>query len=142
MKFGEGNHGPRSCLQPPGALLLPVPPTGSASFVEFPDRPLGPVLQNDAHIFEPAADGIGLLPVFGIPGIKLGKHNLKDPRLDQAHELVEADKKVHAQVDVVGEEEAKEADAIIVAEENCADLILHDLEFIDTRLGRNPEEAG
>jgi ribosome-binding ATPase YchF (GTP1/OBG family) len=79
--------------------------------------------------------------VYGIPGIALGKHNLKDPRLDQADKLVEAKKKTYAQVDVVGEEATLEADAIVVHPERFPDLILHDLEFVETRLGRNPPDA-
>jgi ribosome-binding ATPase YchF (GTP1/OBG family) len=78
--------------------------------------------------------------VMGIPGLKPGKHNLKDPRLDQADKLVEADKKTCAQVDVVGEEGAAETDAFLVNPERRADLILKDLEFVETRLSRNPPE--
>jgi len=77
----------------------------------------------------------------GLPGINVGKHNLKDPRLDQAHELVEADKKTYAQVDVVGEEGALEADVIATTREGLPDLILQDLEFVETRLGRSPAAA-
>lgn len=51
---------------------------------------------------------------FGLADLPLGKHNLKDPRLDKAHELVEAKKKAYAQVDLVGEDESLEADAILV----------------------------
>lgn len=79
--------------------------------------------------------------LFGVPGIKPGKHNLKDPRLDRAHELVEADKKTQAQVDVAGEEELPYADCILTTEDARADLILRDLEFIETRLGRDPQTA-
>lgn len=78
---------------------------------------------------------------FGIQGIVLGKHNVKDPRLDQAHELVEADKKVYAQVDVVSEKELVDADTILTTQETFPDLLLKDLEFIETRLGRNPPDA-
>jgi len=79
--------------------------------------------------------------VIGVPGIVAGKHNIKDPRMDKTHELVEAKKKTYAQVDVVGEEGALEADAILVSRDKLADLILKDLEFIETRLGRAPSEA-
>jgi ribosome-binding ATPase YchF (GTP1/OBG family) len=79
--------------------------------------------------------------VFGIPGVPLGKHNLKDPRLDQADKLAEAKKKTCAQVDVVGEDASLEADVIVVHRERFPDLILHDLEFVETRLGRNPPDA-
>src|SRR5687768_8370917 len=81
------------------------------------------------------------ISVFGIPAIVLGKHNVKDPRLDQIHQLVEADKKTYAQVDVVGEEGALEADVILTSPEGFPDLILKDLEFVEIRLGRNPPEA-
>lgn len=81
------------------------------------------------------------LALFGISDIKVGKHNLKDPRLDQADKLVEADKKTHAQVDIIGEDELLDADAILASEEGKADLILKDLEFVETRLGREPQPA-
>lgn len=81
------------------------------------------------------------IALFGITGIKPGKHNLKDSRLDQADILVEADKKAHAQVDVVGDDQLLDADAILASEESKADLILKDLEFVETRLGRDPQPA-
>jgi len=77
----------------------------------------------------------------GFSGLKPGKHNLKDPRLDQADKLVEASKKTYAQVDVIGEESALDADAFLVTPESRADLILKDLEFVETRLGRSPLPA-
>jgi len=81
------------------------------------------------------------IALFGLSGIKTGKHNLKDPRLDEADKLVEADKKTHAQVDVVGEDQLIDADAILVSVEGRADMILKDLEFVETRLGRDPQPA-
>lgn len=81
------------------------------------------------------------ISVVGIPDIPPGKHNLRDPRLDQAHELVEAKKKTYAQVDVVGEDATLDADAIVVARDRLPDLILQDLEFVETRLGREPSAA-
>lgn len=81
------------------------------------------------------------IALFGITDIKLGKHNLKDPRLDQADKLVEADKKSHAQVDVLGEDQLLDADGIIALQDNKADLILKDLEFVETRLSRDPQAA-
>lgn len=81
------------------------------------------------------------LALFGVPNIPLGKHNIKDSRLDQAHELVEADKKAYAQVDAVGEKDALEADAILTTRDGLPDLMLKDLEMVETRLGRDPLEA-
>ena len=81
------------------------------------------------------------LALSGIHNIPLGRHNVKDPRLDQANELVEADKKTYAQVDAVGEDGALEADAILTSRDGLPDLMLKDLEMVETRLGRNPPEA-
>ncbi len=81
------------------------------------------------------------ISLFGITELKLGKHNLKDPRLDQVHKLIEADKKTQAQVDVVGEDALLDSDAILALDENKFDLILKDLEFVETRLGRDPQPA-
>ncbi len=77
--------------------------------------------------------------LFGVSGLKPGKHNLKDPRFDQADALVEADKKTYAQVDVLGEDQLADADAILATGEGKVDLILRDLEFVETRLGREPQ---
>jgi hypothetical protein len=81
------------------------------------------------------------IALFGTTDVKLGKHNLKDSRLDQAHKLVEADKKTNAQVDVVGEDGLLDADGILAFQEQKADLLLKDLEFVETRLGRDPQPA-
>jgi hypothetical protein len=76
--------------------------------------------------------------LFGVVGVPLGKHKVKDPRMDLADKLVEADKKTYAQVDVVGEDEALTADAIVASPNGRFDLIVKDLEFVETRLTRNP----
>ncbi len=81
------------------------------------------------------------IALFGITEIKIGRHNLKDPRLDQADQLVEADKKTQAQVEVIGEDALADADAILATTASQADLILRDLEFVETRLGRDPQPA-
>ena len=77
----------------------------------------------------------------GIADVPLGKHKVKDPRLDQADKLVKADSKAYAVVDVVGEEDASTADAIVASPEGRFDLIVKDLEFVQTRLDRNPPAA-
>ena len=78
------------------------------------------------------------IALVGVSDIPLGKHKVRDPRLDQADKLVKADKKVYAAVDVVGEEEASTADAIVASPEGRFDLIIKDLEFTETRLARDP----
>ena len=79
------------------------------------------------------------ISLFAIPGIALGKQNVKDTRLDQADKLVSAKKKTYAQVELVSEDEARDADVIITVKDSRADLILFDLDFVETRLSRNPE---
>lgn len=79
--------------------------------------------------------------VFGISGIALGRHNVKDPRLDQADKLVEAQKKTYAQVEVVEEKEMLTCDAILTNRAALSDLLMKDLEFVETRLGRDAGEA-
>ena len=79
--------------------------------------------------------------LFGVSGIALGKHNIKDPRLDQAHKLVEAQKKTYAQVDVVEEKEMLTADAVLTSRAALSDLLVKDLDAVETRLGRNPSDA-
>jgi ribosome-binding ATPase YchF (GTP1/OBG family) len=79
--------------------------------------------------------------LFGISGIALGKHNIKDPRLDQADKLVEAQKKTYAQADVVEEKELLTADAILTTRPTLSDLLMKDLDAVETRLNRDPGEA-
>lgn len=81
------------------------------------------------------------LCLLGLPEIKPGKINIKDPRLDEADRLVEAKKKTYAQVDAVGEEDLATAEAVLTTVEGRADLILRDLELVETRLSRGPAEA-
>jgi hypothetical protein len=75
---------------------------------------------------------------YSVPGTTVGKRPLKDPRLDAAHELVEADKRTYAQVDVSADDGLADADAIVATGDSVLDLILQDLEFVETRLGHDP----
>jgi hypothetical protein len=82
--------------------------------------------------------------LFAVPGIALGKHNIKDPRLDQADKLVEAQKKTYAQLDVVEEKEMLTCDAILTTRAALSDLLMKDLEAVETRLSRgavDPEKG-
>ena len=81
------------------------------------------------------------LSLFGIQGIPLGKHNVKDSRLDQADKLVEAQKKTYAQVDVVEEKEMLTADAVLTTRAALSDLLMKDLDAVETRLSRDPSDA-
>jgi len=79
--------------------------------------------------------------IYGLSDIPLGKHNVKDPRLDQADQLVDAKKKVYAQVDVVDAAEAITSDAIVTSVDSQLELVLQDLEFVETRLTHGPSAA-
>jgi ribosome-binding ATPase YchF (GTP1/OBG family) len=81
------------------------------------------------------------ISLFGVSGIALGKHNLKDPRMDQVDKLVEADKKTYAQADIVPEKEMVTADAILTTRSAVSDLLMKDLEAVETRLGRDATDA-
>lgn len=79
--------------------------------------------------------------VIGVSDVPLGKRPIKDPRLDQAHKLVEADKKTYAQVDVVGDAELLVSEAAVVAEGQSLELVFKDLELIESRMGRSTSAA-
>ena len=55
--------------------------------------------------------------------------------------LVEAQKKTYAQVEVVEEKEMLTCDAILTRRAALSDLLMKDLEFVETRLGRDAGEA-
>jgi len=78
---------------------------------------------------------------FSIPEITLGKHNIKDTRLDEVDKISKAKKKTYVQAELVGEDAAVDAEAILVLKDARTDLILKDLEFVDTRLSRTEQES-
>jgi hypothetical protein len=80
------------------------------------------------------------IAVFAIPEINLGKHNIKDARLDQIYKIAKSKKETYIQVELVGEDNILDADAIILLKDCRADLVLRDLEFIETRLSRAESE--
>jgi len=80
------------------------------------------------------------ISAFAIPEAVLGKHNVKNDKLDQADKLVCAKKKTYPQVELAGEDAAAEADVIIIPKDAKTDLILRDLDFVETRLSKSPEE--
>jgi len=81
------------------------------------------------------------ISLFSLPEIKLGKVNVKDGRLDEVDKITKAKKKTYVQVDLGGEDGLYESDAVITLKDFRADLILKDLEFIETRLSRITEPA-
>lgn len=81
------------------------------------------------------------ISIFSIPSIALGKHNIKDSRLDEVDKITKAKKKTYIQVELVSQDTALDADAILVLKDAKTDLILKDLEFVETRMGRAETES-
>lgn len=76
------------------------------------------------------------ISLFAVSDIAPGKHNVKDPRLDEVDKITKAKKKTYVQVEVVGDEGILEADAILASKDSRTDLVLRDLEFVENRLAR------
>jgi ribosome-binding ATPase YchF (GTP1/OBG family) len=81
------------------------------------------------------------ISVNSLPEINPGKHSIKDPRLDEVDGITKAKKRTYVQVEVVDEKGALDCDGIIAAKDSRTDLILKDLEFVETRLSRTADEA-
>jgi ribosome-binding ATPase YchF (GTP1/OBG family) len=76
-----------------------------------------------------------------IPELNPGKHNIKDTRLDEVDAITKAKKKTYIQVEVVQEEGSSDCDVILVNKDSRTDLILRDLELVETRLARSDDPA-
>jgi len=76
------------------------------------------------------------ISIFAIPELIPGKAHVKDSRLDEVDSITKAKKKTYVQVELAGEDAAFVSDAILVSADARTDLILKDLEFVETRLGR------
>lgn len=80
------------------------------------------------------------ISVFGTPQITTGKYSVKYSRLDELDKRSRAKKKTYLQVELAGEDASTDADAILTLKNLKTDLILKDLEFVETRLARAEEE--
>jgi len=80
------------------------------------------------------------IAIFSLTGIPLGKQSVKDSRLDQVYAITKSKKKTYLQVELTGEDAVLDAQAVLVSSEARTDLILKDLEFVETRLARTEEE--
>jgi hypothetical protein len=78
--------------------------------------------------------------IFGIEGFSTGKGNVVDERIDTLKDMFKSAKKVFIQADIITEsEKLKEADGIVCPEKGKFDLIVGDLEFVETRLERTED---
>ncbi|MFQ5680682.1 MAG: DUF933 domain-containing protein [Candidatus Omnitrophota bacterium] len=87
------------------------------------------------------------MPKFGICGLDDifpagGKASIVDPRLDKLKEMFNSAKKVYTTVEIISDQDKlSESDGIIARNNVKLDLIIRDLEFVETRLAR-AENAG
>lgn len=81
------------------------------------------------------------ISIFFIPETASGKYSIKDSRLDEVDKITKAKKKTYVQVELVSTDNALDTDAIVVLKDNCADLVLKDLEFVEKRLSHAETEA-
>jgi ribosome-binding ATPase YchF (GTP1/OBG family) len=81
------------------------------------------------------------ISVFGLAEITLGKVNIKDTRLDEVDKITRAKKKTYLQIELVGPDAGFDADSILVEQGARTDLILEDLEFVETRLERSSDDT-
>ncbi len=71
-----------------------------------------------------------------------GKAALSDPRIKQLKAMFNSAKEVYIQVDIVVDEgKLFECDGIICPADKKLDLVVADIEFVETRLSRNPPDA-
>lgn len=79
--------------------------------------------------------------IFGIEGFSQGKANIIDGRIETLKGMFNSPKKVYIQADVVIDaEKLVEADGIVAPESAKIDLIVNDMEFVETRLGRSADD--
>ncbi len=77
--------------------------------------------------------------IFGIADFPLGKKIIPDERLDKIKEMLHPGKATYLQIELTAEDTIKDADAVIALDSKKSDLILLDLELIETRLSRIDE---
>lgn len=79
--------------------------------------------------------------ILGIEGIAAGRANIMDARVKTLKAMFNSPKEVYIQADIVTDQEKIiEADGIVSPESAKLDLIVNDMEFVETRLGRSADE--
>ncbi len=79
--------------------------------------------------------------IFGIEGFSQGKANIIDDRIEALKVMFNSPKKVYIQADVVIDAgKLVEADGIVAPESAKLDLIVNDMEFVETRLERSTDD--
>lgn len=70
-----------------------------------------------------------------------GKITVKDLRIDKLKDIFKSAKKVYAEAQVIEEAKLAEADVVVAKEGDKLQMVISDLDFIEKRLERAPEEA-
>lgn len=78
--------------------------------------------------------------VVGIPGFPLGSVKVPDERLDKLKEIFQPPKTTYPQIEFVGTDRLKESDVIISGETSKFDLVISDLEIIESKLPKIKED--
>jgi ribosome-binding ATPase YchF (GTP1/OBG family) len=78
--------------------------------------------------------------VVGIPDFPLGLVKVPDERLDKLKEIFQPPKTTYPQIEFVGVDHLKETDIIISGETSKFDLIISDLETIESKLPKAKED--
>ncbi|MFA5099376.1 MAG: DUF933 domain-containing protein [Candidatus Omnitrophota bacterium] len=79
--------------------------------------------------------------IVGTDVLTQGKANLVDGRIKQLKAMFNSAKEVYIQVDIVADEgKIFECDGIICPADKKLDLVVADIEFVETRLSRNPPD--
>jgi hypothetical protein len=74
--------------------------------------------------------------VFGIPDFPFGKKSLPDARLEKLKELYRSAKVTAIQVEFITEKDLKNADAIVCLNEKKLDLLIMDMEIVESKLSK------
>lgn len=77
----------------------------------------------------------------GLKDIPFGKHSIKDTRLDFIENSFKSHTKTYAYVEFIDESKLSEAEVILASEDARLDLILKDLEFVESRISRAESES-
>ena len=79
--------------------------------------------------------------IVGTETLAQGKASILDPRIKQLKTMFNSAKEVYIQVDMVKDEgKIFECDGIICPADKKLDLIVSDIDFVETRLSRNPPD--
>jgi len=78
--------------------------------------------------------------IFGLDYV-VSNVTIKDKRIDQLKDIFQSAKKVYLQAELIDREKASQADGLMLTENVKLEIILADIDFIETRVGNCTDEA-